>query len=156
MAASEESAELRSLLEDSVTGTGLELESVVLNPRTNPPLLTVTVDAPEGSRGVDSDTLAEASRAVSATLDKADPIDSEYLLEVSTPGAERELTEPRHWRREIGRLIRVKLREGGTVTGRLTEATDETATLKVDGEPTTISYAHVKKARPRVEFGSKE
>ncbi|MCI1641216.1 MAG: ribosome maturation factor RimP [Actinomyces sp.] len=154
--AAHESADLRGLLEGVVAETGLVLESVRELQRGGTPVVMVVVDAADGVRGVDSDTLAEVSRAVSKEMDRADPIDGEYVLEVSTPGAERELTETRHWRREIGRVIRVRLRDRSEVTGRLVAAGEESATLDVDGEAVTISYAQVKKARPRVEFGSEE
>lgn len=148
-----ESAALHALLEGVVEGKGLVLDSVVEVAQGEATVVRVVVEAPEGSDGVDSDTLAEVSRAVSKALDDADPIESAYTLEVSTPGAERELTLPRHWRHEIGRLIRVRLRDGGALTGRLVGADASTATIEVDGRATTISYAQVRKARPRVEFG---
>lgn len=94
--------------------SGLELDSVSRSRSDAMPLLRVIVDAPVGAEDIDSDTLASVSRAVSKALDEADPIDGEYLLEVSTPGAERELTKVGHWLRQIGRLVRIKLRAGDT------------------------------------------
>ena len=156
MARSRQSEQLEALLAGVVAEKGLELDAVIEAKQGTMVLLRVIVDAPEGQVGVDSDQLAEVSRAVSKALDVADPIDEEYLLEVSTPGAERELALPRHWRKQIGRLIRAKMRDGSTVQGRLIEADEEHATLDVDGVSTTISYANVKKARPRVELNSEE
>ena len=118
------------------------------------PLLRVVVEAPIGADGIDSDTLADVSRAVSKALDTADPIDGEYLLEVSTPGAERELTKVGHWKRQVGRLVRVKLRAGGYVSGRVIDAGETSATIDVDGEATTIDYSDMRKARSRVDFGT--
>ena len=118
------------------------------------PLLRVVVEAPIGAAGIDSDTLADVSRAVSKALDAADPIDGEYLLEVSTPGAERELTKVGHWKRQVGRLVRVKLRAGGYVSGRVIDAGETSATIDVDGEATTIDYQDMRKARSRVDFGT--
>ena len=94
------------------------------------------------------------SRAVSKALDAADPIDGEYLLEVSTPGAERELTKVGHWMRQIGRLVRIKLRAGGYISGRVIDASETSATIDVDGEATTIDYQDMRKARSRVDFGT--
>lgn len=118
------------------------------------PLLRVVVEAPIGADGIDSDTLADVSRAVSKALDAADPIDGEYLLEVSTLGAERELTKVGHWMRQIGRLVRIKLRVGGYVSGRVIDAGETSATIDVDGEATTIDYQDMRKARSRVDFGT--
>ena len=91
---------------------------------------------------------------MSKALDAADPIDGEYLLEVSTPGAERELTKAGHWMRQIGRLVRIKLRAGGYVSGRVIDASETSATIDVDGEATTIDYQDMRKARSRVDFGT--
>jgi len=150
---------IRRILEPVVATCGLIIDQIeVVGPQTRP-IVRISVDYGEDTsadsyESVDSDTLAQVSRAISLAMDEADPIDSEYILEVSTPGAERELTQPRHWRRQIGRLIRVKLRDGNTVEGRLSEVADQQVILVVDGEPVTIEYDTIKKARPRVELGT--
>ena len=145
---------LQELLAPMVAASGLELDSVTRTRSDAMPLLRVVVEAPIGSDGIDSDTLADVSRAVSKALDAADPIDGEYLLEVSTPGAERELTKVGHWMRQIGRLVRIKLRAGGYVSGRVIDAGETSATIDVDGEATTIDYQDMRKARSRVDFGT--
>ena len=145
---------LQELLAPVVAASGLELDSVTRTRSDAMPLLRVVVEAPIGADGIDSDTLADVSRAVSKALDTADPIDGEYLLEVSTPGAERELTKVGHWMRQIGRLVRIKLRAGGYVSGRVIDASETSATIDVDGEMTTIDYSDMRKARSRVDFGT--
>ena len=145
---------LQELLAPVVAASGLELDSVTRTRSDAMPLLRVVVEAPIGADGIDSDTLADVSRAVSKALDAADPIDGEYLLEVSTPGAERELTKAGHWMRQIGRLVRIKLRAGGYVSGRVIDAGETSATIDVDGEATTIDYQDMRKARSRVDFGT--
>ena len=145
---------LQELLAPVVAASGLELDSVTRMRSDAMPLLRVVVEAPIGADGIDSDTLADVSRAVSKALDALDPIDGEYLLEVSTPGAERELTKVGHWMRQIGRLVRIKLRAGGYVSGRVIDAGETSATIDVDGEATTIDYQDMRKARSRVDFGT--
>ena len=145
---------LQELLAPVVAASGLELDSVTRTRSDAMPLLRVVVEAPIGADGIDSDTLADVSRAVSKALDAVDPIDGEYLLEVSTPGAERELTKAGHWMRQIGRLGRIKLRAGGYVSGRVIDASETSATIDVDGEATTIDYQDMRKARSRVDFGT--
>ncbi|QPK81823.1 ribosome maturation factor RimP [Schaalia sp. ZJ405] len=156
MAQPTHSPEIFALLEPVVTGLGVELDSVILANQSGTTVVRVFVDSPVGQDGVDADRLADVSRAVSAQMDRADPIDSEYLLEVSTPGAERELTQPRHWLKQVGRLAQVKLRDGQSVTGRVIDVGEDSVTLNIDDTTTTILYAQMKKARARVEFGSKE
>ena len=145
---------LQELLAPVVAASGLELDSVTRTRSDAMPLLRVVVEAPIGADGIASDTLADVSRAVSKALDAADPIDGEYLLEVSTPGAERELTKVGHWMRQIGRLVRIKLRAGGYISGRVIDASETSATIDVDGEATTIDYQDMRKARSRVDFGT--
>ena len=154
MASSTSDGPLEELLAPVVAASGLELDSVTRTRSDAMPLLRVVVEAPIGADGIDSDTLADVSRAVSKALDAADPIDGEYLLEVSTPGAERELTKVGHWKRQVGRLVRVKLRAGGYVSGRVIDAGETSATIDVDGEATTIDYQDMRKARSRVDFGT--
>lgn len=154
MGSSTTDAPLQELLAPVVAASGLELDSVTRTRSDAMPLLRVVVGAPIGADGIDSDTLADVSRAVSKALDAVDPIDGEYLLEVSTPGAERELTKVGHWMRQIGRLVRIKLRAGGYVSGRVIDAGETSATIDVDGEATTIDYQDMKKARSRVDFGT--
>ncbi|MCI6410364.1 ribosome maturation factor RimP [Schaalia hyovaginalis] len=147
---------LEKRLRPVVEGFGLELDAVVSLSESGMKIVRVTVEAPEPGESVDSDLLGDVSRAVSPLVDEADPIETEYFLEVSTPGAERELTEPRHWRKQIGRPARVKLRDGSVITGKVMFADDEGAELDVDGTTTRIEFAQMKKARARVEFGSEE
>jgi len=139
-----------------VSASGLELDSVTRTRSNAMPLLRVVVEAPIGAEGIDSDTLADVSRAISKTLDVADPIDGEYLLEVSTPGAERELTKVGHWMRQVGRLVRIKLRAGGYVSGRVVAADETRVTIDVDGESRGINYQDIRKARARIDFGSEK
>ena len=147
---------LEELLAPVVSASGLELDSVTRTRSNAMPLLRVVVEAPIGAEGIDSDTLADVSRVISKTLDVADPIDGEYLLEVSTPGAERELTKVGHWMRQVGRLVRIKLRAGGYVSGRVVAADETRVTIDVDGESRGINYQDIRKARARIDFGSEK
>ena len=147
---------LEELLAPVVSASGLELDSVTRTRSNAMPLLRVVVEAPIGAEGIDSDTLADVSRAISKTLDVADPIDGEYLLEVSTPGAERELTKVGHWMRQVGRLVRIKLRAGGYVSGRVVAADETRVTIDVDGESRVINYQDIRKARACIDFGSEK
>jgi ribosome maturation factor RimP len=88
--------------------------------------------------------------------------EGEYTLEVGTPGAERLLTEHRHYVRATGRLVKFQLAEGGELVARILKADDEGLDLEVPGvkgrRPTTcrLGYPDVVKARVQVEFGRKD
>ncbi len=107
--------------------------------------LVVQVDCPGG---VTVDDCARASRAIEALLDEADPVPCPYVLEVSSPGLERGLWEPRHYAQAVGRLIHVRLRTDGTRRGRLVRAGADAITISREGAEldiplTDIVYAHL-------------
>jgi ribosome maturation factor RimP len=91
----------------------------------------VTVDLPDGPGGVGSDQLGEVSHQVSSALDDVDDVlEGAYLLEVSTPGVSRPLTEARHFRRAQGRLVTVQTSDGA-VTGRVLDVDADALRLEL-------------------------
>ncbi|HQR25692.1 MAG TPA: ribosome maturation factor RimP [Nocardioides sp.] len=129
---------------------GLDVEAVELTPAGRRRVLRVAVDK---DGGVTLDDVAEATRVVSAVLDASDVLGEQpYTLEVTSRGVDRPLTEPRHWRRNAGRLVRVTLAGGTTLTGRIGQATDSAVRLAVDGTEHEVGYADVVKAQVQIEF----
>jgi ribosome maturation factor RimP len=103
---------------------------------------------------VSLDDAATVSRELSAVLDAEDVMgDFPYTLEVSSPGVDRPLIEPRHWRRAAGRLVKVKVGDGGTVLGRVVSADAEEVVLDVDGSRRRFAYAKLGPGAIQVEFG---
>jgi ribosome maturation factor RimP len=155
---SELSDRLGVLLTAPLGDLGLDLEGVDVSTAGKRRVLRVAIDK---DGGVSLDDVADATRAVSRTLDEADAMgERPYTLEVSSPGVDRPLTLPRHWRRNADRLVKVTTTAGETVTGRITAAGTDAATLEVDGTSREVAYADVAKALVQVEFnrpaGSKE
>jgi ribosome maturation factor RimP len=145
---------LRALLEPVVERTGAELEDLTEQRAGSRRLIRVVVDR---DGGVSLDDIAEVTRSVSAALDEYDGIgDAAYVLEVTSPGVDRPLTTPRHWRRATGRLVKANLAAGGEVVGRVTAATDENVTLLVGEAERTLAYGEIAKARMQVEFNRVE
>jgi ribosome maturation factor RimP len=133
---------------------GLDLDAVEVVPAGKRRLLRIVVDGdgPDGT-GPLLDDIAEATRAVSAGLDESPVVgNAAYTLEVSSRGVSRPLELPRHWRRNLGRLVAVTLTAGDPVTGRITSAGDDTVLLDVDGTPREIALADVRKALVQVEL----
>lgn len=148
---------VRQAVEPVVTAAGLHLEDVAVAPAGRRTVVRVVVDLPEDAvGGLDLDTVGEVSRDVSAALDAADPVRGEYVLEVSTPGTDRPLTELRHFRRARTRLVRLALRDGSVVTGRLVEAGPDAYVLDPapDGvtERTTVDPRDVARGHVEVEL----
>src|SRR5579863_4909586 len=111
---------LAELIEPVTAAAGLDLESVRMSVAGKRRLLRIVVD---GDHGVSLDDAADVSREISAMLDQANALgEVPYTLEVSSPGVDRPLTEPRHWRRGVGRLVKVKVAGEGTVEGRVLAA----------------------------------
>jgi ribosome maturation factor RimP len=149
-----------------VGAAGYDLEELVVTPAGRRSVVRVVVDRDEG---VTLDDIAEVSRAVSDVLDAHDDGmgRAPYVLEVTSPGVDRPLTEPRHWRRNVGRLVAVGVGPHGAVeqvTGRITAVDDAGVTLAVDAkgkpgarkrppEPRHVPWAQLGAGRVQVEFG---
>src|SRR5580692_713787 len=122
-----------------IAAAGMDLESVRVTAAGRRRLLRVVVDS---DHGVSLDDAADISRQLSAALDAVAVMgDFPYTLEVSSPGVDRPLTDPRHWRRAAGRLVQVTVTDSGIVTGRIVSADPDGVTLEVDGARRRFGYA---------------
>ncbi len=141
---------LARLLTGPLLELGLDLESVDLSSAGRRKVLRVAVDK---DGGIEMDDIATATRAVSEQLDNSDVMGEQaYTLEVSSPGVDRPLTLPRHWRRNIGRLVKISPVEGPAIEGRITAADETSATLDVKGGEVPVAFVEVKKALIQIEF----
>jgi ribosome maturation factor RimP len=147
---------LRALLTPVLAARHLELDDLVVVPAGKRSLLRVTVDGdgPLG-KGPTLDEIAVATRAVSDALDSSPVVgDGSYVLEVSSRGVGTPLSKPAHWRRNVGRLVRV-LVDGQSRTGRIIASDDEGVTIEADGSTDTFAYARLAKAAVQVELNRK-
>lgn len=138
---------LMKLLEPVITAEGLDLEDITITAAGKRKLLRVVVDR---DGGVSLDDVAEVSNAVSAALDDNDGAmgPSAYTLEVSSPGIDRPLTEPRHWRRATKRLVKADLRDGSMVEGRIMAADDSGVMI----DDRRFEFEDLARGRVQVEF----
>jgi len=101
--------------------------------------------------GVTVDDCAKASHQFSAILDVEDPIASRYTLEVSSPGIDRPLAKPQHFKDVVGEDVKIKMavlvNGRRRFTGTLVEAGDEFAVVDVDGEQSELFYSDMDRAR---------
>jgi ribosome maturation factor RimP len=139
-------SKVQQLVEPVLDAEGFELVDVEVKPS----LLRISIDRPGG---LDLDAVAVASQRISDLLDQEDPLPGRYSLEVSSPGVERPLRTPDHFRRFVGTTVSVRTTpeaEGERrVQGTLEAADDDTIT--VAGR--RIPYAHVDRARTVFEWG---
>ena len=141
---------VREVVEPVVTAAGYDLEDVTVTAAGRRSVVRVIVDR---DAGVDLDAVAEVARVVSEALDANDPTgDSPYTLEVSSPGVDRALTEPRHWRRATGRLVKASVRDAADVNGRVRATDDTGVTFDVDGVERTVPYDVLGPGKVQVEF----
>ncbi len=145
-------AAVRDVVAPAVAAAGLVLEDVTVAPAGRRTVVRVVVDLVDGVGGVDSDTLGAVSRQVSAALDAADPVSGAYTLEVSTPGTDRPLTEPRHFRRARTRLVRLERRDGTRVRGRLVEADEVGLVLRTEEGELWVAVEDVVRGVVEVEL----
>jgi ribosome maturation factor RimP len=159
MSAPSQADGVRALAEPFARAAGLVIEDVTVTPAGKRRVLRVIVDLPEDlTGGVPMDAVATAAQAISAALDESPVMGGmPYVLEVSSPGADRPLTERRHWLRARGRLVQLSPPVGvgpswpaAESVGRLTAVTD--AGLILDGDR-EVSWPDVGSGRVELEFG---
>jgi ribosome maturation factor RimP len=148
--------DMEALVRPVVESVGLELWEVTYRKERGRMILRVAVDR---DGGVDLDTIAQTSERLSRRLDlEGFAGTTPYSLEVGSPGLERALKEPRHYRRSVGMQVRVKTLEpleGRTVIeGALVSADAEAIVIASDGEELRVSYADVASARTVFEWGA--
>ncbi|MFT3970560.1 MAG: ribosome maturation factor RimP [Micropruina sp.] len=146
-------ATISELVTPVVTSCGLEIDRVEVLPAGKRRVVRIFLDGdgPQG-RGPSLDEIADATRAISRTLDDAPAMGrGPWTLEVSSRGVSRPLTEAKHFRRNTGRLISATTADG-EVTGRIVGVSDAEVTLDVAGAPRTLPLDALTRAVVQVEL----
>ena len=154
MTASGRPKAVESALAPVVDSAGYVLEQLSVTAAGRRRVVRVVVDLREDAEGeLALDDVAELSHRVSAALDASGAMgEAPYVLEVTSPGVDRPLTERRHWARARSRLVRAVLADGGTVTGRVQEVSGAGVTLDVDGAPRLLPFEALRRGTVEVEF----
>jgi ribosome maturation factor RimP len=143
---------LHNLLEPGAQALGFEVVAVQILGRERP-TLRVYIDGPEG---VGIDDCAKASHQFSAILDVDEPVSGRYDLEVSSPGTDRPLVKPEHFKAAVGQSVRLRLKVSQDnrrrFTGELLAADDESVVVEVEGEEFNLSYNDMDKARVAPDY----
>jgi ribosome maturation factor RimP len=141
-----EIADIWTAVEPYLAAERLELDDLELSGRGRGRVLRVTVDGDD----IGVDRLAELSRGLSRLLDDEPTLQDEYRLEVSSPGLERKLRRPSHYRKSVGREVVVKTAAADskiTYRGTLTGADDSRFTVAAEEGPVTVPYEDVVSAK---------
>lgn len=141
--------DLSRLIRPAIEAMGYEF--VGLEYLSNPKNRLVRIYIDREPEGISVDDCADVSREVSALLDVEDPVSGHYSLEVSSPGVERPLFEPAHYRQFVGDRARVHLYapvDGGRrkLTGTIVEADDDQVVIEVDGEKIAVAFDDIRRA----------
>ena len=137
-----------------VSAAGYDLEDVSVTAAGRRSVVRIVVDR---DGGVDLDAVADVSRTVSAALDESDVMGTaSYVLEVTSPGVDRPLTQPRHWRRAKGRLVSVAVADAGTVRGRVRDADESEVVLEINGGVERFAVDRLGPGHVQVEFAREE
>lgn len=145
--------QLAAVVEPVLADHGLELETIKVTPIGKRNLLKITVDGegPTG-RGPLLDDISLASQDVSRSLDDSPAVgNAPYTLEITTRGVAAPLIEPKHYRRNTGRLVQLTL-PTGQVTGRIRGVTDTGVELDVDGSVSEFAFDQITKAVVQIEM----
>ena len=151
------SEKIAELVKPAVEKAGFFLEDVhVVSPGKHR-IVTCIVD---GQVPLNLDQVTSVSRDISELLDAAEFMDeTAFTLEVTSPGVDRPLTLPRHWHKNINRLVKVVKQDGSVVNGRITSVEESHALLTEDikGMPKehTVQFADIKRATVEIEFNRK-
>ena len=139
---------IAAIIEPTVTALGYELVRVTYGGGRKP-TLQIMAERPDGTMGVED--CAKLSRELSLILDVEDPLDGEYLLEVSSPGIDRPLTRPKDFETWVGFEAKIEL---GTqldgrrrYRGRMTSFDGTTLVLDTDEGVVDVSYDEIAKAK---------
>jgi ribosome maturation factor RimP len=150
--------QISELVTPAVSDLGFYLEDVHVATPGSHRIVTCIVD---GDASLNLDQVTSVSRVISELLDEAPFMgETPFTLEVTSPGVDRPLTQPRHFAKNVDRLLKVIKLDGSEVTGRILSNTDEdvtlTVTVKKETLEQTISLADIKRAVVEIEFNRKD
>ena len=138
--------EISAVITPALKSLGFYLEDITITSAGKRSMLTVIVD---GDTHLSLDQVTAATKAIGELVEGIQSLgDTPFTLEVTSPGIDRPLTKPRHWRKNIDRLIKVILLDGKEVKGRIKDASELSATV----DQQVILFTDIKRATLEIEF----
>jgi ribosome maturation factor RimP len=150
--------QISELVTPAVSDLGFYLEDVHVATPGSHRIVTCIVD---GDASLNLDQVTSVSRVISELLDEAPFMgETPFTLEVTSPGVDRPLTQPRHFAKNVDRLLKIIKLDGSEITGRILSNSDHdvtlTVTFKKETLEQTISLADIKRAVVEIEFNRKD
>ena len=138
--------EISAVINPALATLGFYLEDITITTAGKRSMLTVIVD---GDTHLSLDQVTAATKAIGELVENIQSLgDSPFTLEVTSPGIDRPLTKPRHWRKNIDRLVKIVLQDGKEVKGRIKDASELSATV----DQQVILFTDIKRATLEIEF----
>ena len=130
----------------ALSALGFYLEDVTITSAGRRSMLTIIVD---GDTHLSLDQVTSATKAIGEIVESIQSLgETPFTLEVTSPGLDRPLTKPRHWRKNIDRLVKIVLLDGKEIKGRIKAASENSATV----DESEINFSDIKRASLEVEF----
>ena len=150
--------QISELVTPAVSDQGFYLEDVHVATPGSHRIVTCIVD---GDASLNLDQVTTVSRVISELLDEAVFMgETPFTLEVTSPGVDRPLTQPRHFAKNVDRLLKIVKLDGSEVAGRILSNTDHdvtlTVTVKKETLEQTVSLSEIKRAVVEIEFNRKD
>ena len=138
--------EISAAITPALSDLGFYLEDITITSAGRRSMLTVIVD---GDTHLSLDQVTVATKAISEIVENIQSLgQAPFTLEVTSPGLDRPLTKPRHWRKNIDRLVKIVLLDGKEVKGRVKDATEILATV----DEQVVKFSDIKRATLEIEF----
>ena len=138
--------EISAAITPALSDLGFYLEDITITSAGRRSMLTVIVD---GDTHLSLDQVTAATKAISEIVENIQSLgQAPFTLEVTSPGLDRPLTKPRHWRKNIDRLVNIVLLDGKEIKGRVKDATEISATV----DEQVVKFSDIKRATLEIEF----
>ena len=138
--------EISAAIRPAIEATGNYLEELTITSAGKVKILTVIVDS---ESHLNLDQVTAVTKAISEIIEALPALgDTPFTIEVTSPGLDRPLTKPRHWRRNLNRLVKITMSSGTLIEGRIVEVTEGTATVGSE----VLSFEDIKRATLEIEF----
>lgn len=148
-------AELTRYIAPIVEGAGFVLEEITITPAGKRRLLTVFVDGED--RNLSLDEVTSVSKQISEVVDVLPELgDKPFTLEVTSPGVDRPLTLDRHWRKNVGRLVKIVTKDGQSINGRIKSFNGNQVEISLPKSEVILQRETIKRAIIEIEFNRKE
>jgi ribosome maturation factor RimP len=135
-----------AVITPAIESLGFYIEDITITSAGKRSMLTVIVD---GDTHLSLDQVTVATKAISEIVENLPTLgNNPFTLEVTSPGLDRPLTKPRHWRKNQDRLIKIVLTDGKEINGRIKDSDETSATV----DDQTINFSDIKRATLEIEF----